>query len=93
MVNPTGFIGNGTIADIYTLAVTNITGTEFLALLGLILVFMMFGLAAKLDFSVIAITIYPILLVFLAYNGEFQLLTTIIAISLGVLGAKYWFSA
>lgn len=93
MVNPAGFLGNGTLVTMFELAVVNITGTEFLALLGLILFFFMFGLAAKLDFTIIAIILYPILLTFLAYNGEFQLLATIIAISLGFVGAKWWFGA
>jgi hypothetical protein len=85
------FIGNGTIGNVYALATTNITGSEFLTVLGLFIVFIFFGLSAKLDLMPILIVVSPMLLVFLAFNGEFIFLTVAIILYLAIVLANYYF--
>lgn len=85
-INMTGSIGN-----IYSGITYNITGSEFLTLLFIIILIMLFFMMFRIPVELSSVLILPLLIVVMAYSGEFFAITGLILIYLALLLAKNWF--
>jgi len=91
-MNFTTFINQtGTIGTIYNSAVTNITGSEFLALLGIIILIILFFLMFGLPVEVTFILIMPMLIVYGVYSQDLIGFLGLTLIYLGILFGKNFF--
>jgi hypothetical protein len=81
----------GTIGVIYNAVVTNITGSEFLTLLGVLLIMLLFLMAFHIPIEAGAILILPMLLIFMAFNNNILAIAGIALIYLGIILAKNFF--
>ena len=91
-MNTTGFINNtGTVGLIYEAAVTNITGSEFVLLLGLIFILIALFMMFNAPLEATAIFILPILIIFVVYSNDLLSFFGLLMIYIGILIAKNWF--
>lgn len=91
-MNATTFINHtGTIGIIYDSATQNITGSEFLTLLGLIVMIIIFFLMFRIPVELTAIFVLPLLMIFMAYSNNFFAIGGVFLIYLGMLVAKNYF--
>jgi predicted RND superfamily exporter protein len=81
----------GTIGVIYNAVTNNITGSEFLTLLGLILIILLLFLTFRVPIEISAIIILPMLLIFMAFNNSIWAAGGLLLIYLGVLFFKNFF--
>jgi hypothetical protein len=81
----------GTIGVIYTAATQNITGSEFITLLGLIIIIMAFFMLFGLPIEATAIFILPMLIIFGVYSQELIATLGLALIYLGIIFAKNFF--
>ena len=91
-MNVTAFINDtGTIGIIYNAATTNITGSEFLTLLGLIVLIIIFFTMFRIPMEMTAIFVLPLMLIFMAYSNNFFAIGGVFLIYLGFLVARNYF--
>lgn len=81
----------GSLGTIYEGITYNITGSEFLTLFFIILLVMLFFMMFRIPIELSAVLILPLLIVVMAYSGEFFAITGLILIYLALLLAKNWF--
>ena len=91
-MNATIFINQtGTVGQIYLAATQNITGSEFLTLLGLIIIIIAFFFMFGLPLEATAIMVLPMLIVFGVYSQNLISVLGIALIYLGMIFAKnFW---
>jgi hypothetical protein len=90
-MNSTVFINTtGTIGQIYIAATQNITGSEFLTLLGLMFLILAFFMIFRLPLELTSVLILPMLIIFMVYSHNFLSFTGLILIYLAILVAKNW---
>jgi hypothetical protein len=91
-VNTTIFINQtGTLGVIYQAATQNITGSEFITLLGLIILIMAFFMMFGLPIETTTILILPMLIIFGVYSQELIATLGLVLIYLGIIFAKNFF--
>ena len=78
----------GTIGIILEATRINITGSDFLTMLGLTIIIMTFFMLFRLPIEASAILVLPMLLVFMAFIPNIFALGGVILIYLGILLAK-----
>jgi hypothetical protein len=78
----------GTIGLIYTSFTTNVTGSEFLTLLGLIILIILFFAMFKMPMEASLILALPMLLIAMAYTSDIFAVGGVVLIYLGILFAK-----
>lgn len=81
----------GTIGIIYNAVTNSITGSEFLTLLGLIIIIILFFMLFRLPIEATAILVLPMLLTFMAFNDNLFAMVGAILIYLAILFAKNYF--
>jgi len=81
----------GTIGIIYNAVTTNITGSDFITLLGLTIMILLFFMTFRIPIEVSAVLILPMLLIFMAFNNNIVAVGSIVLIYLGFLLAKNFF--
>ena len=81
----------GTIGIIYQAVNTNITGSDFLTLLGLMFIIMLFFMSFRIPLEATAILILPLLIIFMAFNNDIFAVGGLVLIYLGILFAKNYF--
>jgi hypothetical protein len=91
-MNTTIFLNQtGTIGQIYLAATQNITGSEFLTLLGLIIIIIAFFFLFGLPLEATAIFILPMLITFGVYSQNLISVLGLALIYLGMIFAKnFW---
>jgi len=82
------FNETGTIGIILKAATMNITGSEFLTYLGIILLVITFFLIFRIPIEATAVLIMPLLLVLMAFSGNLLAIGGAFLIYLGILLAK-----
>lgn len=91
-MNTSIFINHtGTIGIIYDAVNNNITGSEFITLLGLVMLFIIFFTMFRIPLELTAIFVLPMLLIFMAYSGNFFAIGGVFLIYLGMLVARNYF--
>lgn len=91
-MNFTSFINQtGTIGVIYTSATQNITGSELLTLLGLIIMIMLFFVMFGLPIEATLILIMPMLITYGVYAQDLIGFLGLTLLYLGILFAKNFF--
>lgn len=81
----------GTIGIIYNAVTNNITGSEFLTLMGLILIIILFFMLFRLPIEATAILVLPMLITFMAFNDNLLALVGAVLIYSAILFAKNYF--
>ena len=88
----TAFINQtGTIGVIYQAIYTNVTGSEFLTLLFLVVLCMLFVMLFRMPIEASVVIVLPMLIVFAAFNNNLFSLLGVVLIYSGILLAKNWF--
>lgn len=82
-INETGVIG-----QIFMYASTNLTGSLFLSLLGIIILIIAIFMLFRIPIEFIAILILPIMIVFMAYESQMLAITGAFILYMGFLTAK-----
>jgi len=82
-INETGVIG-----QIFMYASTNLTGSLFLSLLGIIILIIAIFMLFRIPIEFTAILILPIMIVFMAYESQMLVITGAFILYLGFLTAK-----
>lgn len=91
MTLASGFINEtGTLGVIFQAVTLNITGNEFLTLLGLLLLILLFFMLFRIPIEASAILILPLLIILMASTGEFFAIGGVMLIYLALLFAKNW---
>jgi hypothetical protein len=91
-MNTTVFMNqSGSIYQIYSSAVTNITGSEFVALLGLIIMIIAFFMLFNLPTEITAFIILPMLIIFGVYSQDLVGFLGLTIFYIGFLFAKNFF--
>lgn len=80
----------GTLGVIYMGVTQNITGSEFLTLLGMVLCILLFFMMFRIPIEVSSILVLPLLIILMAYSGEWFAITGVLLIYLAILLAKNW---
>lgn len=79
------------LAGVALAGMTNITGSLFLSLLLFVLFCMMIAWALKVPVEFTALLVMPLLIVLMAYEGQFLAVGGVILIYLGILAGKNFF--
>lgn len=91
MVNPAFMNQSGTIGVIFTAFTLNVSGSEFVTLLGIIVFLLALFFMFRIPVEATIILILPIFLIFMAFSGEFLGLGLAFLMYLGFLLAKNYF--
>jgi len=83
--------GSGTLGTIVQYATTDITGSLFLTLLGVVMMLMLLCFLLRIPTEFTAILVIPLLLGLMAYMQEFVAIGGVFLIYLGVLLGKNFF--
>jgi hypothetical protein len=78
----------GTVGMIYTSFTQNVTGSEFLTLLGMLIMILLFFIMFKIPIEASIILVLPLFLIAVAYSPDIFTVVGVILIYLGVLLAK-----
>ena len=85
------FMNNsGTIGVIYTAFTNNVTGSEFLTLLFIMIFVIGAFMIFRLPMEISILFTLPLVLIMAAYSGEFYAAVGLILLYAGVLLAKYY---
>lgn len=78
----------GTIGVIYSAFTQNVTGSEFLTLLGIIIMIMLFFMLFRIPIEATAILILPIVIIFMSFSSDILGIGLALLMYLGLLFAK-----
>jgi hypothetical protein len=80
----------GTIGVIYTAFTQNVTGSEVLTLIGIIIMLVLFFMMFRLPVEATIVLVLPIVLIFMAFSGNILPLGLAFLLYVGGLLAKNW---
>lgn len=83
MINETGVIG-----EVMVGLTNNVTGSLFLTLVLILVIFVIIGSLFRVPIEWQAVYLYPLMIAFMAYSGEFLAIGGVMAMFLGVILAK-----
>lgn len=93
-MQPTFFLNDTSIIGIgFTMLTNNITGSPFISLIIIFLLFLALALGANIPIEWTAIIILPLAIYLMAYSTEFLQILGFILIYLGLLLAKTWIAS
>lgn len=82
---------NSTIGIIIAQASTNVTGSQFLTLFGIILAIIILAMAFRIPLEYTVILVFPVLVVFAAFDAGFMTIFGVALIYMAVLFANNYF--
>lgn len=78
----------GTVGIIYTSFTQNVTGSEFLTLLGFLIMIILFFMVFKMPLEATVILALPMFIIAMAYTADLATVGMVFLIYLGILFAK-----
>jgi hypothetical protein len=84
------FNSTGTIGVIYTAFTQNVSGSELLTLVGIIILIVLFFLMFRIPVEATVVLVLPIVLIFMAFSGNILPLGLAFLLYVGGLLAKNW---